>query len=187
MGFFKSLVKSFIKLSRPRFSFDENQLKFKINSDKFYIYEIEDYETKTRHDSYVIDAYTIKTENLFIEHIQIDNDVQWRGLASSLYTTFLKEKLGLKSMKILETKEYDGYDFITYEIDEHFILNFIYIYEINKDTFILDAKSELYENLLQNFDSSYTYRFPKNKDTKMNIDISIVRDNAFMYYFGLEN
>lgn len=191
MGFFtnslKSIVNSLVKLSRPIFSFEDSKLKFKVNSDDFYSYPLENFETKTRHDSYVVDAYTIKTENLFIEHIHIDSDSTWRGLASSLYISFFKTTLNIKKMELLEKIEYSGYEFNTYRVDNHLILNFIYIYEINKDTFILDVKSDLYEKLLKKFDSSYSYMFEKNIDDKMNLDLSIVRDNAINSYFGYDN
>ena len=90
-------------------------------------------------------------------------------------------------MEILEKIEYDGYDFITYKIDEHFILNFIYIYELQKDVFILDIKSELYTNLLKNFNENYKYKYEKNEENKMAFDISLVKENAFREYFKLDN
>ncbi|MGA1933395.1 hypothetical protein ACH5BF_11885 [Arcobacter sp. YIC-464] len=187
MGIIKNFLKSFIKLSRPRFFFNDNKLIFKIDSDNFYTYEIDNYETKTRHDSYVLDAYTLKTDAVFLEHIHIDNDVQWEGLPSSIYISFLKDSLRIKQMDVLEKIEFDGFDFITYKIDNHFILNFIYIYEINKDTFILDVKSELYTNLLKKFDSSYTYKFEQNSDETLSLDLSIVKQNGIYGYFKLDN
>jgi len=192
MGFIKraikSFVKSFVNISRPIFTFEENQLKFKVDFDTFYTYNIgEDYETKTRHDPYVDEAYTLKTQNLFIEYIKTDVDVIWNGLASSFFVTLLKEKLKVNDLELLEKYEYEGYDFITYKIDKHFIINFIYIYEMHKEVFILDIKSELYENLLKNFDKDYKYKFEKNADDKMGFDFSLVKENAFNSYFALDN
>lgn len=187
MGLIKNFFKNFIKLSRPNFSFEDNELKFKINSDHFYTYALDNVDIKTRHDSYILEAYTLKTDDLFIEYVKVDNDVSWNGLPSSFFISLLKEKLHIKNMEQLEKKEYDGYDFITYRIDEHFILNFIYIYELNKDVFIIDIKSELYENLLKSFDGKYTYKYEKNSDEKMAIDISVVKENAFNGYFRLDS
>lgn len=191
MGFItrtlKTIVKSIVKLSRPIFSFEDNNLKFKVNPEHFYSFNLDNYETKTKHDSYAVEAYTIKSDNLFIEYIHTLSDVQWRGLPSSLYIEFLKDKLGFNKMDILEKKEYENFDFYTFKIDNHFILNFIYIYEQNKDTFILDIKSELYENLLRNFDKEYKYKFEQNKEDVLDIDISIVNENNFFNYFGHED
>jgi hypothetical protein len=191
MGFItrtlKTIIKSIVKLSRPIFNFENNKLNFKVSPEHFYSYELDNYETKTRHDSYTVEAYTIKSDNLFIEYIHVDSDVQWRGLASSLYIEFLKDKLAIKNMDILEKKEYENFDFYTFKIDGHLILNFIYIYEINKDVFILDIKSELYENLLRNFDKNYKYKFEQNKEDILDIDISIVNENNFFNYFGHED
>lgn len=191
MGFItrtlKSIVKSIVKLSRPIFSFEDNKLSFKVNPEHFYTYELDNYETKTKHDSYAVEAYTIESDNIFIEYIHTHSDVQWRGLPSSLYREFLKDRLGFKTMDVLEKKEYKHFDFYTFKIDDHFILNFIYIYELNKDVFILDVKSELYENLLKNFDKNYVYKFEKNKENILDIDISIVNENNFFNYFGHED
>jgi len=191
MGFItrtlKTIVKSIVKLSRPVFNFEDNKLHFKVNPEHFYSYKLDNYETKTRHDSYTLEAYTIKSDNLFIEYIYTSIDVQWRGLASSLYIEFLKDKLGFNKMDILEKKEYKNFDFYTFKIDEHLILNFIYIYELNKDVFILDIKSEFYENLLKNFDKNYKYKFEQNKENILDIDLSIVNENNFFNYFGHED
>lgn len=191
MGFItrslKTIIKSIVKLSRPVFNFEDNKLSFKVNPEYFYSFELDNYETKTQHDSYTMEAYTIKSDDLFVEYIHTDSDVQWRGLASSLYIEFLKDKLGFKKMDILEKKEYQNFVFYTFKINEHFILNFIYIYEQNKDVFILDIKSELYTNLLKNFDQSYIYNFDRNKEDILNINISIVKENNFFNYFGHED
>ena len=42
---FKSLFKTITKLSRPYFTLEENQLKFKIESDNFYYFPISNIET----------------------------------------------------------------------------------------------------------------------------------------------
>ena len=42
---FKSLFKTITKLSRPYFTLEENQLKFKIESDNFYYFPIYFIET----------------------------------------------------------------------------------------------------------------------------------------------
>lgn len=191
MGFIKKaikgLIKSFIKLSRPIFTFENNELKFKIDLETFYTYPIENYETKTRHDSYVLDAYTLKNDDIYLEYIRVDNDVEWNGAADGFFIYLFKEQLKIKTMEVLEKKEFGNYEFITYKIDGHFILNFIYIYEVSKDIFILDIKSELYENLIKNFDSNYIYSFDKNEESGLNIDVSLVKNNAFNNYFSLSS
>ena len=44
---FKSFFKTITKLSRPYFTLEENQLKFKIDSDNFYLFSISNIETKS--------------------------------------------------------------------------------------------------------------------------------------------
>ncbi len=43
---FKSLFKTIKKLSRPYFNLEENELKFKIDSDNFYKFPVLNMETK---------------------------------------------------------------------------------------------------------------------------------------------
>jgi hypothetical protein len=179
----KSVFKSLTKLSRPHFTFEENDLKFKIDSDNFYFFPLSNIETKTRHDPYVLDAYTMSANDLFLEYIHTDSDVSWNGQALSFFLNLLKHDLKIKSMDLLEKKEFNHYEFLTYKIDDNYILNFIYIYEVNKDVFIIDLKSELYENLLKKFEKEYKYKFDKNEKLSLVLKTSIVKNNAIYGYF----
>jgi hypothetical protein len=187
MGFIidalKSVFKSLSKLSRPHFSFEDNDLKFKIDSDNFFLFPLSNIETKTRHDPYVLDAYTMTANGLYLEYIHTDSDVSWNGQALSFFINLLKHDLKIKSIDLLEKKEFNHYEFLTYKINDNYILNVIYIYEMNKDVFIIDFKSELYENLLRNFQKDYKYEFEKNKNLSLSLNTSIVKNNAIYGYF----
>ena len=67
----KFIFKRVTKLSIPYFSLEENIFKFRITSEYIFDFPISNIETKTRHDAYVLDAYTLKTKenplNLFHE------------------------------------------------------------------------------------------------------------------------
>jgi hypothetical protein len=184
---FKSIFKSIKKLSRPYFSLEENELKFKIDSDTFYRFPILNVETKTRHDSYVLEAYTLKIDNLYIEYIHTADDISWNGQALSFFKDLLKDSIKAKSMELLEKIEFGHYEFLVYKINDYFILNIIYIYEINKEIFIIDTKGELYENLLKNFDKTYSYKFEKKPIPFENLNLSLVKNNAMKSYFTLQS
>lgn len=188
MGIIRELLGSFFKtitkLSRPYFSLEENELKFKINSDDFFKFPISNVETKTRHDSYVLEAYTLKTNDLFIEYIHTDADVSWNGQALSFFLDLLKETKKSRNMELLEKYEFPHYEFLTYKIDNGDILNIIYIYELNKEVFIIDKKSELYESLLKIFIKDYEYKFEKNTNTYLDLNISLTKNNAMKSYFN---
>lgn len=184
---FKSLFKTIKKLSRPYFSLEENELKFKIDSDTFYIFPITNIETKTRFDSYVLDAYTLKADNLHLEYIHTADDISWNGQALSFFKDLLKESIKAKSMELLEKKEFGHYEFLVYEIDNNFILNIIYIYEVNKEVFIVDTKGELYENLLKNFDKTYEYNFERKAINSIDLNLSLVKNNTMKSYFALQS
>lgn len=183
----KSLFKTIKKLSRPYFSLEENELKFKIDSDTFYKFPVLNMETKTRYDSYILEAYTLKADNLHIEYIHTDNDISWNGQAFSFFKDLLKENIKAKSFDLLEKKEFRHYEFLVYKINEQYVLNLIYIYEINKEVFIIDTKGELYENLLKNFDKTYVYKFGKNQMDFMDLNLSLVKNNAMKSYFALHS
>ena len=184
---FKSLFQTIKKLSRPYFSLEENELKFKIDSDTFFKFPILNIETKTRYDSYILDAYTLKADNIHLEYIHTDNDISWNAQALSFFKDLLKERINAYSMDLLEKKEFRHYEFLVYKIDEKYILNVIYIYEINKEVFIVDQKGNLYENLLKNFDKNYIYKFEKNKTDFIDLNFSLVKNNAMKSYFALHS
>ncbi len=191
MGFirkiFDVLSKNIINLSRPVFTFEDNALKFKLDSQHYYTFDLNNYETKTRHDSYVLEAYTIKSENLFVEYVNVDHDVTWNALSSSLFINLFKEKFPINSMHIVEKKEFENYEFITYKINDDFTLNFIFINELHKDIFIIEKNADLYTNLLKSFIKDYTYNFDIKQELEFDINISIVKENALHGYFKLDN
>lgn len=191
MGFirkiFDVLSKNIINLSRPVFTFEDNTLKFKLDSQHYYTFDLNNYETKTRHDSYVLEAYTIKSENLFVEYVNVDHDVTWNALSSSLFINLFKEKFPINSMHIVEKKEFENYEFITYKINDDFTLNFIFINELHKDIFIIEKNADLYTNLLKSFIKDYTYTFDIKQELEFDINISIVKENALHGYFKLDN
>ena len=88
-------------------------------------------------------------------------------------------------MKLLEKKEFSHYEFLTYEINDDYILNFIYIYEISKEIFIIDFKGELYENLLRNFQKDYKYKYEKKEHRLVDLNTSLVKNNAIYDYFRM--
>ena len=183
---FKSFFKTISTFSRPYFSLEENHLKFKIDIDTFYSFPISNIEMKTRYDSYILEAYTLKADNIYMEYIHTQNDVSWNAQALSSFKDLLKDKIKAKSIDLLEKKEFGHYEFLVYKIDYNFILNLIYIYEINKEIFILDTNGQLYEDLLKNFDKTYVYKFDKNAIIFKDLNLSLVRSNATKNYFSLQ-
>lgn len=181
----KFAFKKVTKLSIPYFSLEENDLRFKITSDYSFKYPISNIETKTRHNSYVLETYTLKTDDLYIEYIHTETSVTWNGQAFSFFLNLIKQDLKIKDMKLLEKKEFSHYEFLTYEINDDYILNFIYIYEISKEIFIIDFKGELYENLLRNFQKDYKYKYEKKEHHLVDLNTSLVKNNAIYDYFRM--
>lgn len=92
-GDFQKKVLDFIaKASIPLFKFENNHLFFKLKNDEFYEYELKNYDIKTRHDPFVLEAYTLNTEEIFLEYIRIDHNSRWNGQALSFYEGFFLKK-----------------------------------------------------------------------------------------------
>lgn len=181
----KFIFKKITKLTIPYFSLEENDLKFKITSDSFYRYTLHNIDIKTRYDSYIYEAYTLKANNIFLEYIHTYNDVVWNVQAFSAFLSLLKDTLKCDSFERVENKTYSKYEFSVYKVNDEFYLHFIYISEIEKETFIIDMQGELYESLLKNFDKKYSYKFKKSENLNLNINISLVKNNAINEYFKL--
>ena len=184
MGFFKNIVKFIKTASIPTYKFEDNMLIFKIKAEEFYQYNLENYEMKTRHDSYVLEAYTLHNKDIFLEYIRLDNNSQWNGQALSLYEGFMKEKLKIKDIQTIEKKEINSYTFKTYKINNSFILHMIYIYTAVSDIIILDTKGELYKNLLSKLDNDYLYKFENEEKGEINFNISMVKENTIRGFFN---
>lgn len=182
---FKNVLTKITKFSRPYFSLIENDLVFKIDSETFYKYPLDDLEIKTRYDSYVLDAYTIRSRKVFLEYIHTDDEISWNGSSYSFFIDLLKRNLEAKKLELLEEIEFKHYSFYTYKIDHTHILNLIHVNEVNKDVFIVDMKSELYVDLIKKFDKKYEYKFEKGSKN-LDLNFSLVRNNAFESYFSLQ-
>lgn len=184
----KMIFKTITKLSRPYVSLEENDLKFKIDSDNTFKYTLSNIDTKTRHDPYIIDAYTLSANEIYLEYIHTDIDVSWNGQALSFFIGLLKNNIKAKNFDLVEKEEFSHYEFLTYKVDNSYFLNVIYIYEVSKEVFIVDKKAELYEKLLKNFKKDYVYRFEKNSNNIPKIEnLSLVKNNAMNSYFAISS
>ncbi|MFW2598921.1 hypothetical protein [Aliarcobacter butzleri] len=184
----KMIFKTITKLSRPYVSLEENDLKFKIDSDNTFKYTLSNIDTKTRHDPYIIDAYTLSANEIYLEYIHTDIDVSWNGQALSFFISLLKDNVKAKNFDLVEKEEFSHYEFLTYKVDNSYFLNLIYIYEVSKEVFIVDKKAELYEKLLKNFKKDYVYRFEKNSNNIPKIEnLSLVKNNAMNSYFAISS
>lgn len=183
MNIFKKIIKSFFNISRPCFHFDNNKLNFKINSDYFYTYNLEDFDVKTRHDPYILEAYSVKSDYIFLEYIHLDEDVKFRSSPLDLYENFLKNRLRINSIFVLEKKVLGEYTFVVYKTDEDTIFYIIYIEDENKHIFLLDSRGSLYKNIFVSFGECIELK-EQEKYLLFSSDISMVKYNALNSYFS---
>ncbi|WP_198305741.1 hypothetical protein [Arcobacter vandammei] len=179
----KFIFKRVTKLSIPYFSLEENDLSFKISSDYSFKYPISNIETKTRHDAYVVEAYTLKTNELYIEYINTYYDTSWNGQALGYFLSLLKDDIGAKKIDLVDSYEFSHYEFRTYFVDNSYYLNIIYLYENSKEIFIIDKKYSLFQSLLRNFKKDYSFNFDEKFNLDLNFTFSLVKKNAINNYF----
>ncbi len=181
----KFIFKKITKLSVPYFSLRENSLGFKITSEFIYIYDISNIYTKQRHDAFVLSAYTLKSDELYLEYIEFQNDVLWQQDAFGAFLNEVKDELKFTSFELLEKLNFSKYEFRTYKIDDEYILSFIHLQELHKDIFIVDKKMELYEKLIQNFKKDYSFRYKEYKKINQDFSFSLTKSNSFKNYFRI--
>lgn len=185
MGILKNIMQFIAKATIPTYRFENNNLLFKIGSDKFYSYELEEYDIKTRHDPYVISAYTLVTKNIHLEFMRFDNDVNLNANILSVYEDLIKEKLKIKRLEVIEEKDIDTYCFKTYKADNSFIFHIVSLYTSFSELIIIDTKGRLYKELLLSLDSNYVYTFDEEQKGDVNFSISLVKENSMRSYFGV--
>lgn len=183
----KFAFKKVTRLSIPYFSLEENDLKFKISTEHSFKYPISNIETKTRHDAYVIEAYTLKTKEIYIEYIQPYQDVSWNGQALGYFLSLLKENIGAKKFDLVDNYEFSHYEFKTYFVDNEYYINVIYLYENSREIFVVDKKISLFEPLLKNFRRNYSFNFPKKFKEDLDLTFSLVKNNSINSYFRVSN
>lgn len=183
MGFIKNILKSIVHGSLPTYTFQNNALKFLVGVDKFYTYELNDYEMKTRHDPYVLEAYTLRNNQIHAEFIRTDELTTWNGLSRSFYESLLKEVLKAKTFQLLSRENADAYEFNTYKIDNTYTLHLIYIWENQKDIFIVDTSGELFGHLSKAMKLELPV-LDKPSYPTVNLDFSLVKCNALQGFFN---
>lgn len=184
MNIFQKIIKFIVTASIPTFKFEDDKLHFKIKSDEFYEYDLGEYNIKTRHDPFVVEAYTLDSKDIFLEYIKLDNNAQWNGLSLSLFETFFKEKLKIDDLEVIEKKEHGHYTFKTYKLNNSFNIHLVFISTVSLDIMILDTKGYLYKNLLFRLDDNYKYKFDKEEKGDINFNISMVKENSIKGFFN---
>ncbi len=137
-------------------------------------------------NSYTLSDENIKYGYLFIESIELSNGCNWNGLPSSFLESSIKDELNLFSLKTVEEYDIDGYNFKTLKVNDDSYINLIYIYNGNKDRFILDSYGRLYDKLLKSFKPDYENKYFAKKRFLGKYNNSLVRKNLIYRYFEAE-
>ncbi len=170
------------------FSFKEKLIKFKFDSKEILSFNIDNFIYEPRANQYLQEGYTLKVKDkkldFFLEYIHISTQSKWNGQARSFYENFLKEKLKLKSLKLLSRFEIKNYEFSTYLLNNNQIIQLVYIWDIYKDTFIFDKNGILFNSLAILLDKEYKDTFKEYERAKFEFPYSLILQNRFNSYFN---
>jgi len=132
---------------------------------------------------------TIKNQNygdLFIEYINLENSCNWNGFQRGYFEYLFKSTLKLKSFRLVESKDYQNYEFNTYIIDEKYYMNLIYKYSIYEDLFIIDYDGKYFTEQIKKFDKDYNNIYMNKERFLSNYKNSLVRMNIINSYFSTQ-
>ncbi|KAB7886027.1 hypothetical protein [Poseidonibacter ostreae] len=137
-------------------------------------------------DSYIISRANSEYGDIFIEHFSLNSNCEWNGFQRSYFDNLFKEKTAIKTMVALERIDFPSYEFSTYLINDKYILNLIYEYAANKNTFILDYKGELFSEMIKKFDKNYKNKYLEYQRFSSRYNSSLVNQNIIKNYFNEE-
>lgn len=184
MGFFRKILKFIVNASIPIYKFQDNAIFFKTELDDYFKYELGKYDIKTRHDPFVVEAYTIRNKDIFLEYIKADENATWRDDPLDMFQTFIQKKMFIKDFKVVEDIKISNYTFRTYLADNSFAIHLIHINSGLYDVMIVGTKGNLYRGLLSELDSSYKYKFYDEQKVDIDFNISMVKDNWKERFFS---
>ncbi len=170
------------------FSFKQNNIKFKVASNEILFFTLNNFIYEPRANQYLQEGYTLKVKDkefdFFLEYIHLSTQSKWNGEARSFYEDFFKEKLKLRSFKLLNRFEVKNYEFSTYLVNENEIIQLIYIWDVYKDTFIFDRSGTLFNNLATRLNKEYKDNFKEYKRTTLEFPYSLIVQNRVNSYFN---
>lgn len=167
-------------------------LHFKTDTQSTYKIALEDPKRVYTHDVCTNFSYTLEDNSknygaLFLEHISLDNDCKYNGLAMGFFTYEFQNYLKLKSFKKVESQSFANYEFTTYEVNGSSYISFIHQYQALSDTFIIDYKGQLSLELIRQFDKNYVSNYINKTRFNQAYNQSLVRLNIFKNFFNKES
>lgn len=133
--------------------------------------------------SCTVSSYTKSLDTLFIEYINLDISCNWTALPRSYFEELYKNSLGIKNLSLIESLDYDEYQFNTYLIDNKYYMNLIWQSKNTEEKFILDNKGLYFDKLIRTFNKNYkNISLDKKRFTK-DYNTSLVENNILGSYF----
>lgn len=136
--------------------------------------------------SYISNVNDIKYGNLFIEYVNLDSSCSWNGFSRGHFEYLFETTLKLKSLKVIERKDFDNYEFTTYLVNGEYYMNLIYKYSVYEDLFVIDYKGKYSTELIKKYDSNYENLYLNKPRFSSNYSKSLVNMNFINSYFSRE-
>ncbi|MCG3653963.1 hypothetical protein PJV94_03255 [Aliarcobacter butzleri] len=136
--------------------------------------------------SYISQIDDIKYGKLFIEHINLNSDCKWNGLARGYFISLFMDTIKAKSYKLVERLDFSNIEVNTYLVDDMYYVNIVNQYKVFEDIFIIDYKGFYTTNLIKEYDNNYTNIYLQKPRLDTNYLNSLVRMNFINSYFSKE-
>lgn len=137
--------------------------------------------------SYTSNFYNKKYGNLFIEYINLDNSCNWNGFQRGYFEYLFKTTLKLNSIKVVETIDFENFEFSTYLVDNKYYFNLIYNFSVNEDTFIVDYEGKYFDEKIKKLIPSYNNEYLNKSRFSSKYNNSLVKMNFINAYFSKDN
>lgn len=158
-----------------------------LNSYSNYI-DISKEKKQFTNDSCTFNSYILNTSNslygnIFIEQISLNSNCIWNGFQRSYFDNLFKEKNHIKTMVAIERMDFKNYEFSTYLINDKYIMNLIYEFSSNENTFIVDYSGKLFTKMIKQFDKNYKNIYLDEPRYSSDYNSSLVNQNIIKHYY----
>lgn len=131
----------------------------------------------------ITEAFTIKSEDIFMEKIQLGSNCHWNGFSRGFFTSLFDEKLKLKRLKMTENVDVKNYELSMYQVNDTSYVGLIYVYGTFTDVLIWDYDGAFYEEVLSAL-TQKPLRDIQQPRFRADYNHALARYNFFYNYYG---
>lgn len=153
----------------------EKSSSYTIGSDSI---NLKDPKKQRRFDGCVLNAYTIKDSDIFIEYLKLSPRCSWNGLGSSFFRNLLNQTYSLSVLQSFKAKDYH---IVVYKMEDKRLYFLSRTYR-GGNYFIIDYSGEFTQKIC-----SKCSLITKKEQFSKRFDKSLVKNNILNNYFSTQS